>query len=303
MKINKTFVLSLICVFLAIIAIPGFVNKQKGKNIKTSLSSLLNTKYVNQINKIEFNFAQKSKLTLTKQENWIGECNGLFFLADENVIEELIENFSKNRALTEVSKQVDNWETYSLTEDKALNIAFFNEDFSGNKTEFSSLFFGAENSDKTMVYLRNNRKPDIYQIQNDLYAYFTQKLETFANMNLFPVSKSQLLRIEKIEVFDFFTNQTKLYKLGDENFDTILNKLTSLRGGTLFSKDILNDTTFLSKTISATTMEAEKFSLNIYSKNLGDDFSYFVQFLDSNTENKINALKEISSWTYKNLEF
>ena len=49
--------------------------------------------------------------------------------------------------------------------------------------EFSKIFFGNENSDRTMIYLKSNKNQTVYSTINDLYPYLTTKLEIFSSIN------------------------------------------------------------------------------------------------------------------------
>ena len=162
-------VLGLIIIFLSILALPKIILKNQGKNIKSLETALLNKKYLEKINSIYIGDSVDTLHFQKKGEIWLCIYGDLVFFADNNLVSQMLTNFSKTRNLLQISNRAENLSQYGLAEGEAFNISFFQEDLAGNKNEFSSIFFGIENSDRTRIYLKTNRKNTVYSMENDLY--------------------------------------------------------------------------------------------------------------------------------------
>ena len=242
-----------------------------------------------------------------KGEIWLCIYGDLVFFADNNLVSQMLTNFSKTRNLLQISNKAENLSQYGLAEGEAFNISFFQEDLAGNKNEFSSIFFGIENSDRTRIYLKTNRKNTVYSMENDLYQYFNTRLETFGLMELIPIqdSKSESL-VESIEIVDFSKDNFKtIKKIGDEDFSDLVHRLFSLRGATLFQEDILaSDNMKLLKSITAKTSKNTFYNIEIYSyTNSISGVQFFVKTNFSDKDSSVNYVMEISSWTKSRLDF
>jgi len=307
MKNKLNLILSLVCIFLVCLALPKLIGNQRGKNVKTQDSALLNTKYLSKINKITLGDSVETLLFSKNGEYWLGNYGDLTFYADNKMISELISNFSKTRTLIKVASDFKSHATYELNEEQAFNVAFYNEDMAGNKTEFSSIYFGIENSDRTMIYLRNNRNPNVYSMQNDLYSYFNTRLENFGIMELFPINDVSEKNIETVEIVDFSEDKKniKIKKNGDSDFSDIVHKLFSLRGASFFSEDILEKINMkLIKRISIKTSQNDFYNLEVFSyTNSVNNEQFFVKTDFSRKDNSVNYVLEISSWTKSRLDF
>lgn len=300
-------VLGLIIIFLSILALPKIILKNQGKNIKSLETSLLNKKYLEKINSIYIGDSVDTLHFQKKGDIWLCIYGDLVFFADNNLVSQMLTNFSKTRNLLQISNRAENLSQYGLAEEEAFNISFFQEDLAGNKNEFSSIFFGIENSDRTRIYLKTNRKNTVYSMENDLYQYFNTRLETFGLMELIPIqdSKSESL-VESIEIVDFSKDNFKtIKKIGDEDFSDLVHRLFSLRGATLFQEDILaSDNMKLLKSITAKTSKNTFYNIEIYSyTNSISGVQYFVKTNFSDKDSSVNYVMEISSWTKSRLDF
>lgn len=300
-------VLGLIIIFLSILALPKIILKNQGKNIKSLETALLNKKYLEKINSIYIGDSVDTLHFQKKGDIWLCIYGDLVFFADNNLVSQMLTNFSKTRNLLQISNRAENLSQYGLAEGEAFNISFFQEDLAGNKNEFSSIFFGIENSDRTRIYLKTNRKNTVYSMENDLYQYFNTRLETFGLMELIPFqdSKSESL-VESIEIVDFSKDNFKtIKKIGDEDFSDLVHRLFSLRGATLFQEDILaSDNMKLLKTITAKTSKNTFYNIEIYSyTNSISGVQYFVKTNFSDKDSSVNYVMEISSWTKSRLDF
>ena len=308
-KTHKTnLILTCVCVILVLLAIPKVVINSKGKNVKTLESALLNTKYLPKINSIYLGDSVDNLHFSKVNDNWLCTYGDLTFYAESKIVSELLKNFSKTRTLIKVSSDFKSHESYGLAENGAFNVSFYEEDSNGNKNLFSSIYFGIENSDRTMVYLRNDRKADVYSTQNDMYQYFNTRLETFSIMELLPLQDSKSENsVEIIEITDFTaeTPYSKIQKLGDEKFSDNVHTAFSLRGATLLSEDILvNSNMKKLKSITLSTTKNTFYNLEIYSYTNGvTEEQYFVKTNFSGKNPTVNYVLEISSWTKSRLDF
>ena len=264
-------------------------------------------KYLEKINSIYIGDSVDTLHFQKKGEIWLCIYGDLVFFADNNLVSQMLTNFSKTRNLLQISNRAENLSQYGLAEGEAFNISFFQEDLAGNKNEFSSIFFGIENSDRTRIYLKTNRKNTVYSMENDLYQYFNTRLETFGLMELIPFqdSKSESL-VESIEIVDFSKDNFKtIKKIGDEDFSDLVHRLFSLRGATLFQEDILaSDNMKLLKSITAKTSKNTFYNIEIYSyTNSISGVQYFVKTNFSDKDSSVNYVLEISSWTKSRLDF
>jgi len=301
-------ILTFLSIFLILLALPKIFINSKGKNIKSMESALLNTKYVNQINSIYLGDSVDSLHFSKQNDTWVCSYGDFSFYADSKIISDLISNFSKKITLIKVSSNYKDLKNYGLEESNAFNISFYNEDLAGNKTEYSSIYFGIENSDRTMIYIRNNRKPDVYTMKNFLYPYLSTKLEKFGNMNLFPIIDENVeSTIEQIEITEYIDgNPVKTIKrLGDNNFSSDVHTFFSLRGSTLYTNDILQNSNMKKvKNIKAINSKNNFYILEIYSytNSIGDE-QFFVKSDFPNKNSQCNYVLEISEWTKSRFDF
>lgn len=300
-------ILTLLIIFLIILALPKLLLNNKGKNLKVLETSLLNTKYLEKINSIYLGDSVDTLHFQKKGDIWLCTYGDLVFFADNKIISQLLTNFSKTRNIVQVSTKTENLSLYGLTKEDAFNISFFQEDLAGNKNEFSAISFGMENADRTRIYLKTNRKNTVYSMENDLYQYFNTRLETFGLMELIPIqdSKSESL-VESIEIVDFSKDNVKtIKKLGDEDFSDIVHRLFSLRGSTLFQEDILaSDNMKLLKSFTLKTSKNTFYNIEIYSyTNSISDEQFFVRTDFSEKDSSVNYVLEISAWTKSRLDF
>ena len=298
--------LFLICFTLCLTAIPGFISNKQGKNVKSFTSALLNKKYVQKINSIYVGDSV-DVLHFYKDENWLCNYGDLTFYANPTIINQMIDSFSANRNLISVSNNIKNQKEYGISEEKSFNISFYNEDLVGNKNEFSKIFFGNENSDRTMIYLKSNKNQTVYSTINDLYPYLTTKLEIFSLNQLFPLVQTKTeSTITNIECIEYLENEkkSKIKRSGDHDFQEIVHKLLSSNGGTFFQEDILqSDNIKHSHTIILTDNENKYYILDIYSysNNIGEQ--YFVKTSFPEKSKDVNYVLEISAWTKSRLIF
>lgn len=298
---KKYLVLSLICVFLLLIAIPKMFTNKQGKNIKISTSALLNKKYHEKINSIYIGDFVDT-LHFFKEDDWICNYGDLYFYANNNIINELISDFEKNRSLITVANEYKVHENYGLLENQRFNISFYNEDLAGNKIEFSSLYFGNENYDRSMIYLCNNRNATVYSTENDMYPYFTTKLEFYGNQAFFPLvsnTKEVEKSITKIAINDYTKTSNSIIKYrGDVGFEDYVHKFFSSNGSKYYNQDILeSDNIIKIKEIQLFDDKNNVYTLDIYSYFNNMEEQYFIKTNYPKKDSMINYVLEISSWT------
>ena len=286
-----------------ILAFPKLIFDSKGKNIKTMESALLNPKYISEVNSIYIGDTVDSlHFIKTSKDNWLCTYGDLTFYAENKIINQLIEKFSKTITLISISDSIEDYQNYGLTTENAFNISFYSEDSAGNKKELTSIYFGNENSDNTMIYLRSNKNPKVYSMENNIYSYFSTNLQNYGILEIFPIKDNSTEKnIDKVEIIDYYQNktETKIKKIGDESFKDYVHTLFSLRGATFYSEDILQNSQMKKiKTIKATDYKNNLYFLDIFSyTNTQGNEQFFVKSDFPYKEKNCNYVLEISSWT------
>ena len=307
MKNKRTItILIIICGVLVITMIPGFIMTNKKSNIKTSQSALLNRKYVNSINRIELSEPDEETLILEQKTDragnsfWIGTQGNLSFPVDKTIITQFLDAFSKTRSLQTISESYSAWNALSLTDNQSFKIAFQEDNGTGNITSYSTLFFGTETADGTMVRLRTDKKGTAYQIQNDISSYLTLRLSSWADMQLFPYKTSA----DKTDVQSLFIygERDVILHSTDSKFSDIIHSLFALRGSELYPVSMLDYfPTSLELTIKPVLSDKTEISIEIYKYTQDDNSAYFVK------PNYQEAwfpqyLIEISNWTFERIK-
>lgn len=301
---KKYLILTIICILLIFTSIPKLIENRKGKNIEVTTSALLNKKYIPQINSIYVGDSVDVLHFYKSNDIWLCNYGDINFYANEKIVLEMIENFSKNRTLTTIDSNIKNHNLYGISEESSFNISFYNEDLAGNKNEFSKIYFGYENSDRTTIYLKGNRNPTVYSAQNDLYSYFSTQLEHYGNNSFFPLANNSTEKsISKIEIFDYsqetnLENSKKIKYRGDSDFEDFVYKTFSSLGGKFYTEDILaSDNMIHIKKINLYDDKNQLYTLDIYSYFNNIEEQYFIKTSFPEKTSDVNYVLEISQWT------
>lgn len=300
---KKYLILTIICFLLICISIPKLIENGKGKNIVVTTSALLNKKYIPNINSIYVGDSVDVLHFFKSNDVWLCNYGDINFYANEKMVLEMIETFSKNRTLTTIDSNIKNYDLYGISEESSFNISFYNEDLAGNKNEFSKIYFGYENSDRTTIYLKGNKNPTVYSAQNDLYSYFSTQLEHYGNNSFFPLADNSTENtITKLEIYDYSQepqeNIVKIKYPGDKDFEDLVYKFFSSYGGKFYSEDILeSDNMKQIKKINLYDSQNQLYTLDIYSYFNNIEEQYFIKTSFPEKTTDINYVLEISQWT------
>lgn len=326
-KTHKMLILGALCLVLALTSIPGFMMKGQQSNISSVKSALLNPKYVSEVNEITLSFPEDyiytfgnvsehgnyiklSKATnLQGREIWLCSLSdGMIFPANETIISQLIERTSATISMVEISDSYTAWSALGLSDDTAINMTFLSNRKDGSSQLFSSLFFGYENADGSMIYVRNDRKSSSWRINNTYSSYLSGSVFSWADQVLLPTGSSleedqsvSSISIQSLE------NTAILYNTIDSatDFDDRIHSLLSLRSSDYYS--VTDFALYAPQAIPVLTITlagSEKpYGLTVYEASFEDgaEYEYYVRNFGLISETESSYVQKISSWTYEKI--
>lgn len=314
----KVIILGSFCVLGILTAIPGILVGARKTNISSVQSALLNPKYTSQINAIAFSFPKGVSLTFKKRINMTGNeiwtCStqdGTVFTANSTILEQLVQQAQKTRSMAEVSDSFSAWASLGLTDDNAVHVTFSHNDNDGSSTTFSSLFFGYQNADATMLFVRNDRKSSSWRIHDDFSSYLTDSISFWADQRILPIGS--LTETDASRAFITVRMQDTARTLlnnadSGSQFDNIIHTLLSLRSSELisvseFQKEAPNSQEIMKITLSASTEagDSASYGFTVYEAVFEDGVEYFVRNFGILSAEQASYLLQISEWTFSRI--
>lgn len=280
-------IFTLLLFFLLITGTLGSIKQQGKGSLPTIKSSILNKKYISEIDVINLrDNKSKDSLIIKKQgAYWVGkvENQNLSFPVSTTSVLSLLEYSSNVRNMYKISDSVSKWQSYGLTDDQGFSILFDGK---------SSVYFGIDDITGKNIYLRSGIKNTIYKTKNDFFPFLFALPVSWADMKLFPeISLSSINSgIAKIEL----KNETSLVLTG-EKIENIKNSLLETRGGNIISNPKNNTDSVVSE-ITISFFDNSKSSITIYKKNRENNEYYVIPSVSN-----CNYALEISEWTYQRL--
>ena len=300
-------IIFLYCLILSAFLIIGNIRLKTNFSGEYVQSALLNEKYKSGINLIKITFPDGYKFSFNKKKSissdnkWMCDAGGITFAADSDTITKMLDVFCATRNFIQLSDDFKSWNQFDLTDEQAINVSFY-ESSGGNDTLRSSLFFGRSTSDYSGVYVRNDRKPTVYRVEDNISTYLTDNANFWADLSVFGEntaheSEKGFLSVS-INLYGDNTQTKKLYNDGSESFTSYMHTLLSLRGSGIASEREL----LLVATITAEKQDGKSVSVRVFSHvDDTDTSSYFVSNRTNDDESYPEYFIEISGWTYRNL--
>lgn len=330
------------CIVMTVLLIFGIIRRNSDFSGESVQSALLNEKYRDGINLIRIKFPDGYEFSFNKKKDasggapvWMCSAGGLTFAAEEVTVGKMLDAFCVTRNFIKLSDSFSSWSQFGITEDQAVNVSFF-ESAAGNDTLRSSLFFGRSTTDYSGVYVRNDRKPDVYRVENNVSEYLSDNADFWAELSVIGENTSHFeeksflsISVSKAEGTEIYTK--KLYNDGSETFSSFIHTLLTLRGsGIVSSKEVEQPSSNnLILEITAEKQDGksicvEVFSTDDSSTSVPADVSsdapstsvssaassttesaqytrYFVRSCGTAFESYPDYFVEISGWTYRNL--
>lgn len=280
-------VFAFLMIFLLSTGILGFIKQQGKGSLPLIKSSILNTKYIPEINSITLRDNNtKDSLVIKKQDSyWIGKVDNkdLSFPISTKSVDSLLEYASNIRNMYKISDSISRWKAYGVTDDEGFSILFDGK---------SSVYFGIEDITGKNIYLRSGINNTIYKTKNDFFPFLFALPVSWADMHIFPdISLSGINSgIAKIEL----KNEASRVLTG-EKIENIQSSLLETRGGNIIENP-LNDTDTVVSEITISFFDNSKASITIYKKNRENNEYYLVPSVFN-----CNYALEISEWTYQRL--
>lgn len=308
----KVIILGSFCVLGILISIPGFMINAQKSNISSVESALLNPKYAAQVNIIAFSFPDGCELQFEKQMNrlgneiWTGRTDeGTVFTANSTMMEQLVSHAAETRSMAQVSDSFTAWAALGLADDNAVNISFSHNDNDGSTTTFSSLYFGYQNADATMLYVRNDRKSNSWRIQDDFSSYLTDSISFWADQRLLPIGSSSETDDSRAFITIQTTDDTRtLINNVDSGtgFDDTVHTLLSLRSSELlsfadFQLEAPQAREIMKITLSASDASTGAYGFTVYEAVFEDGIEYYVRNFGILSATEAPYLLQISEWT------
>lgn len=312
--------LLLYCLILTTIVIIGSFKKSSNYTGETIQSSLLNEKYKASINSIVLNIPSqieentrteiKLSKTLTDTENnsWTCTIGQDSFLADGKTVENLIDTFCLTRNLILLSKDFSSWHSFGLEEKEGTSISF-SERTGGLETLRSKLYFGRRTTDYSGVYVRNDTRPYVYRVEDDISTFLSASLDFWADLSIFRNKQGAdekaflSIIINLMNAKDEITSK-KINNDGKDFFASYIHKLLSLRASGILTKEETAKLSLEKKLeLILRDQNSKDYFLSVFTTEPPDSPScrFFVLYGTDSEMKNTDYLMEISSWTYSNL--
>ena len=289
---NIFFILLSLCLLLCLTLVLGNSKKQT-KGLSGKESVILNPKYKNEICEIRLKL-DGEELKLLKQNNiWFGKSSNLFFEADAQKIERLLEELGNKRTVYQISENAESFENFGLDEKNAFNIKLLLND----KTIISDLYFGKSNFNGSLISLRSGKNSNILQVLDNFYTFLYTQENNWADLQIIKKQTSNFYNEEVLQCSingkNFQDLTTKNINQSQNILSDYLDLLKSAKGSSLTNKQ-----QFINKTpCMQIKIETLHKTLQFDIFNFGDDFA----IIDSNSFGT-NCALVISAWTYNRLQ-
>ena len=282
---KKLIILSVIMVLLAGLFVAGISKSNSSYGMRAIKTVLLNQKYIESIARISISNNSDSIELLKQRGRWYCKSDGISAFLNTNLLQELIQLFTRQRTVYYISNKVKSWENYGVDAENANKITFSDED--GNPIQ--TLYFGFSGFDAMNIYFRTEKTNTVYLTQDEFYSLLNTNISFWADMRILPdyvfsLQKDNVLRI-----------QIDGKRLDNEKIDTYINKLVSLRFSALEERTDFNGIE-PEKTVTIETTD-KTLCLYFYRKN-----DTFWVLTDYGTENSSRYCGEISRWTMNTIE-
>ncbi len=238
---RKTAVLCILCVCSAITLLIG-IRSEKNTTRKTTVSSLLNSRYLPSVAEITLSQVGKSPVILQKRPI-IGETESRWYvrtassygwyLAKPAIVEQFLSALSATGTFYQVADRYRDWQSFGVTESDGINVMVSVSDGNGNEEVCSSLHFGFVSATGTHIAVRSNTKETVYQVADVYSRYFTDDELFWADRTLFPDSSGSLDWIQSFSVES--GGYTRLLFSGEQRFENLSDSLHTFSGGQFVS--------------------------------------------------------------------
>lgn len=324
---RKMLILGVFCVLGTVASIPGFMMRSRNSNISSVKSALLNPKYTEEVNEITLRFPDESltgystadktgqytgavyvlRKSTDRQGTVFWTCttsDGMSFPASATVAEQLIERASRTVSMAEISDSYTTWSALGLSDDTAINLSFSCNANDGSSKTFSSIYFGYENADGSLIYVRSDRKSTSWRISNDYSSYLRESPSLWADQRLLPiVSQSETDASRTCISIKTAAGNRRIYNDADnsERFDDIVHTLLSLRSSELcspaeFAAQGAEPGLILTVTLEGSRVD-DSYGFDVYEACYGDEDVYFVRNFDVTGSGEAQYYQVISTWT------
>lgn len=291
MKKKIVILYSIIIVLLILYICSFFKSSDKRIEIK---SALLNTKYINQIEKIEF-IKENESFSINKQEE-------IWFLnnipVESKRINDFLEDFSKIRTIYKVSDKIEKDNSYGLTDGTELKIKYFFRDSKEKNLEEKEIIFGKTDFSQSSRYFMNGKNLNVYEVDSSLEKYLTFSEQLWYEPYI--VSKEILNNIsykdiQRIKVI--YDNKTKVLQSDEDSWCDSVSKLLDLRhGGKIKYKN--QDKPEMQIILE----KGDKIEILINIFKTDDKSEYNLETIYKLNEKQVKTESKISLWTYNKIK-
>lgn len=305
MDTDKAFVKKLAAVLAVLIVLYGasFLIRKNDSKSMTVNTTLLNTKYVPSVTEIRISIPEtvnkgtdftgtvngRKEIVLKKYGSiWTGEeqtgTDKVIWPADKSTVENMIDSFAKVRKLYEKSASVKNFDSLSVTDEKAAAVEFVTQ----NGQTVSKLLFGNENTLTSRINVRSSAKLNVYEIDSDISLYLNARSSFFADPYLYPLC---ITSFTAEETASLLRHGNISDSLSERNECTEQTPVDSVR------KDFSDGSGVRLRIYSADSQKENTYTVVpqlIPSLTAGKD--------EINGLSRINYTYSISSWTYEKLK-
>ena len=212
--------------------------------------------------------------------------------------------------MAEISDSYSSWSALGLSDDTAVNIIFSASGSDGSVRQFSSLFFGGENADGTMIYVRSDRKSTSWRINNTFSSYLTDSIASWADQRLLPAgydtetdSTRTCISVKTADIFRNIYNDVQ----NSAQFDDSIHTLLSLRSSEIISSDQIplffetEPGLIMTVTLEGTDSSSVPYGFNVWQAEYDGEPYYLAQNFGIISSDESEYFLAISEWTLQKI--
>ncbi|WP_191016277.1 hypothetical protein [Treponema zioleckii] len=299
-QINR--ILYFVCGIGAILFAFAIFLPKNGKSLpKPFKSALLNPQYRNTVDSISIEKDGK-KIALEKSgEFWLAISDDTTILAENKIVDSLLDEATKIRNLYKISAGKTSWEQLSLGEENATKITFAKK----SDRVYTKSYFGVQNSITNRLALRTITTDSAYETENSFQQFLTTDINYWGIGEIFTEIENLTQVTLSIE------GKTKTLSSDNEDFGAKSHDLLSLRHGKINSESSIGTEPPVAS-ITAQSGNGRYVKIDFYkaSDNPEIDYLYTKKVYPSKIDsteaqfafNQQKNACEVSNWTFNRIK-
>jgi hypothetical protein len=178
---------------VAVIAIQINKSKKGERSFKAELLEF-NTEEVSSLSIYSPENGQNPFIVSNENDNWNIESDGKSFDADNDMVENMINELAELKATQKVAASKDKWADYDVTDSVGVRVVV-----NSNDKPVGDIYIGRfsynQNTRKPKTYVRLNKEKDVFAVEGYLSMTFNQGINGLRNKAIFQGNKNDLTRL------------------------------------------------------------------------------------------------------------